>query len=288
VVCRAAQLSYNRRRKTTENHAARKTVRSMSSALDPISWWTDLKLGLSVLTRLPVRAGIGEDGEAAGRSLAQASRVMPLVGVVVGLAGTLAFWLAGLLGLPALAAGLIAVGATILLTGAFHEDGLADVADGFGGAFARDRKLEIMRDSRIGTYGVLALVLSLGLRAAALAAIGPGWLAGAALIAAHAAARCALPVVMATTPLARDDGLAAGAGRPGRADVWTALGLAAAIAVVVLGPGLGLLALVACAAATAAMVLLARAQIGGYTGDVLGATEQMGETAVLLAIAAAL
>ena len=260
----------------------------MPSALDPVSWWTDLKLGLSVLTRLPVRAPIGEDGEAGGRSLGQAGRVMPLVGVVVGLAGALAFWLASLLGLPALAAGLIAVGATILLTGAFHEDGLADVADGFGGAFDRDRKLEIMRDSRIGTYGVLALILSLGLRAAALAAIGPGWLAGAALIAAHAGARGALPVVMATTPPARDDGLAAAAGRPGRREVWTALGLAAAIAVVLLGPGLGLVALLACAAAAAAMVLLARAQIGGYTGDVLGATEQMGETAVLLAIAAAL
>ena len=100
MVCRAAQLSYNRRRKTTENHAARKTARPMPSALDPVSWWTDLKLGLSVLTRLPVRAPIGADGEAGDRSLGQAGRVMPLVGVVVELLETASYSVSG--GTPAL------------------------------------------------------------------------------------------------------------------------------------------------------------------------------------------
>lgn len=289
---------------------------TMLSADDLSPWWTDLKIGLGFLTRLPlaVRAetpakddadassgvddvqgddvqgdGVQGDGVQRGNTgIARATRVFPLVGALIGLAGGLAFWLAHGLGLPPLAAGLIAVAATICLTGALHEDGLADVADGFGGAFARERKLEIMRDSATGAYGTLALVLSVGLRGAALAALAEPGAALAALIAAHAVSRSALPAVMLQVPLARRDGLAVAANKPEAAQAGIALALGAVMALILLGFGAGLLAVIAAGLATGAMVLVAQAHIGGYTGDVLGAIQQLAEIAVLLTAAAAL
>jgi adenosylcobinamide-GDP ribazoletransferase len=243
-----------------------------------------MKTVLGLLTRLPIRP----HGEVAGPDIARAGRVMPLAGALIGLVGAAAFWLSDAFGLPPLASGLLAVAATILFTGAFHEDGLADAADGLGAVTPRARRLEIMRDSRVGTYGALALVLSVGLRVAALDAIAAPGAAAAALISAHAAARALLPAVMAWTPLARADGLAAGAGRPESAQVGVALGLGAAIALILLGFGAAIAALVLAGLAAAAMAWLARAQLGGYTGDVLGAIEQVGEVAVLLAAAAIL
>jgi adenosylcobinamide-GDP ribazoletransferase len=256
----------------------------------PGAWWADLKVALALLTRLPM----GPSGDAEAPDIARAGRVMPLAGALIGLVGAAAFWLSGGLGLPPLVSGLVAVAATILFTGAFHEDGLADTADGLGATAERARRLEIMRDSRTGTYGALALILSVGLRAAALAAIAasgaaPG--AGAvavALISAHALARALPPAVMAWVPLARSDGLAAGAGRPEPAQAWFALGLGALIALLLLDFGTAVAAMAAAGLAAGALVLLARARIGGYTGDVLGAIEQVGEVAVLLAAAAVL
>jgi adenosylcobinamide-GDP ribazoletransferase len=167
-----------------------------------------------------------------------------------------------------------------------HEDGLADAADGLGGGRDRDEKLAIMRDSRHGTFGILALVLSVGLRAAALAGIGDPLHAGIALIAAHAASRGALPPVMRLLRPARADGLGATAGRPSRAVAATAAIIGGGIALVTLGPGIGVVALVLTAAATTLAALLARRQIGGYTGDVLGFCQQLGEIVMLLAAAA--
>ena len=248
------------------------------------AWWADLKTALGLLTRLPV--GSRED---AGRTgIARANRAMPLAGALIGSVGAAAFWLSDALSLPPLVSGLLAVAATILFTGAFHEDGLADAADGLGAMAERARKLEIMRDSRLGTYGALALVLSIGLRAAALEAIATPWAAAAALISAHTVARALLPAVMAWTPAARADGLGAAAGPPESAQVGVALGLAAAIALVLLGFGAAIAAFVLAGLAAAALASLARTGVGGYTGDVLGAIEQVGEVAVLLAAAAIL
>ncbi len=256
----------------------------MHPANHPGAWWGDLKVALALLTRLPM----APSGDVEAPDIARAGRVMPLAGALIGLVGAVAFWLSAALGLPPLVSGLVAVAATILFTGAFHEDGLADTADGFGAAAERVRRLEIMRDSRTGTHGALALILSVGLRAAALAAIaGPGAVA-VALISAHALARALLPAVMAWTPLARSDGLAAGAGRPEPAQAGLALGLGALIALLLLDFGTAVAAMAAAGLAAGALVLLARARIGGYTGDVLGAIEQIGEVAVLLAAAAAL
>ncbi len=244
----------------------------------------DFKLAYGFLTRLPAPFHVPDAAGGLGRAL----RLAPLVGLVVGVGGALVSWIAiGGLGLPPLPAALLTVAATVWITGALHEDGLADVADGFGGAFERRRKLAIMRDSRIGTYGVLALILSVGLRAAALAVLAGPEVVTAALVAAHALSRGLLPSVMLVLVPARDEGLAATAGRPGVPDALIGLGLGLLLAVLaagVLGLGLGVAAL----AAAAATGLIALRQIGGYTGDVLGAVQQAVEIAVLLAAATAL
>ena len=251
----------------------------------PISlWWRDFALATTFLTRVPLGRGLAaEPGE-----LARAARVMPLVGAGVGLGGGLVYAAADGLGLPPALAALLALGATVLITGALHEDGLADTADGFGGGAERARKLAIMRASDIGTYGVLAVVLSLALRAAALSALAEPGAVVLALIAAHGLARAALPPVMATLPPAREDGLAAGVGRVAAPHAWTAAGLGAALAWLTLGLGSALVVLVLAAAAAALVARLARAQIGGMTGDVLGAVEQAVECAVLLGLVALL
>jgi adenosylcobinamide-GDP ribazoletransferase len=234
-------------------------------------WWDDLVAAGRFLTRLPL-AGLSS---AHTGLLARSMRAFPLVGIVVGAAGWAAYAVAADIGLPSTIAALLALAATVLVTGALHEDGFADTADGFGGGEDRAGKLAIMRDSRIGAYGVIALVFSLALRSAALAVLTTPR-AGAALIAAHAVSRAGLPIVMRWLAPARDDGLGASAGQPDDA----AIGWCAGIAV----PGLA--ALVVAAAAVAGLARLAQRQIGGYTGDVLGAAQQIGEIAVLLTAAA--
>lgn len=250
--------------------------------------WPDLKLCLVFMTRLPLRL----DDRTQNRSLAQACALLPLVGIVVGLAGAAVLWLTLGVGLPPMAAAATAVTATILLTGALHEDGLADVADGFGGGLGKARKLEIMRDSRIGSYGVIAIGLSLILRVILLADIVSRfesfWAVAGALIAIHALGRGILPAVMAILPLARGDGLAARAERPTSGRAAAAFILALLIALFCLGPAAGFTASLAAGIAVVFMAWLARRQIGGYTGDVLGASEQVGEIAALAAITAIL
>jgi len=176
--------------------------------------------------------------------------------------------------------------AGIALTGAFHEDGLADTADGFGGGRGRDAKLAIMRDSRHGSFAILALAFSVGLRGAALATMGDPIHAGLALLAAHAASRGALPAMMHLLKPARADGLGFTAGRPSRAVALTAAVIGIAIALAALGPARGAITLLLAAAGIALMAMLARRQIGGYTGDVLGAFQQIGEIVMLLVAAA--
>ena len=241
----------------------------------------DFLIATGLLTRLPVGAPAAADG-----AIAAAGWAFPLVGAGIGGIAAIAFFSAESLGLSELPAALMALAAGIALTGALHEDGLADTADGFGGGRSRDEKLAIMRDSRHGTFGILALVLSVALRAAALAEIGDPIHAGLALIAAHAASRGALPPIMRLLPAARADGLGAAAGRPSGAIAAVAAAIGAAIALATLGPLAGAVALILTAGATALAALLAQRQIGGYTGDVLGCCQQLGEIVMLLAAAA--
>jgi adenosylcobinamide-GDP ribazoletransferase len=238
----------------------------------------ELRLAIGFLTRLPVSA----TEEIPAGALARAGWAFPVVGTVIGLLGAIGYSLAATLGLPPLAAALLALAVTVGLSGALHEDGLADSADGLFGGADRAQRLAIMRDSRSGAYGVLALIFSIGMRAAALAALGDPGRVAAALVAAHAVARGGLPLVLRALDPARDDGLGAAAGRPDAGLAWGAAAVGAVIALIALGLG----AAVALALAAAAMALvagLARRKIGGYTGDILGAVEQAGEIVMLLA-----
>jgi adenosylcobinamide-GDP ribazoletransferase len=251
------------------------------------AWRDEFLAAFTFLTRLPLSSAQADAlRPAIMPSLAEASWAFPLVGLVIGAIGGIAYAIASALALPALAAALIALATTALVTGALHEDGLADTADGFGGGATSERKLDIMRDSRIGTFGVLALIFSIGLRVVAIADIGTGWHVFAALIAAHALSRGVLPAALHRLDPARPDGLGAGAGRPEQNQVLIALAIALVIAVIAIGLRAGLSAAVVAALAAIAIGWLAQRQIGGQTGDVLGAIEQGAETAALLAAAA--
>ncbi|MCI0431690.1 MAG: adenosylcobinamide-GDP ribazoletransferase [Rhodospirillales bacterium] len=241
----------------------------------------DIRVALIFLTRLP----LPHDGTITGADLARATWANPLAGALIGAAGGFAYAIAFALHLPPLLSALFALAATILLTGALHEDGLGDVADGFGGGFARERKLEIMRDSRIGTYACLALVLSVAIRAAAVASLATPAAAAAGLIAAHAGARAVIPTLMRLVPLARSEGLAAHTGEPPAAAAFAALALGFVVLALSLGGAAVPAGLAGCGAAYA-MGRTAKRHIGGRTGDVLGAAEQVAEAAILVTAAA--
>ena len=222
----------------------------------------------------------------------------PLAGALVGGIGAAALIVAHAVRLPGLMAGAIALAATIAATGALHEDGLADVADGFGGGITRERKLEILRDSRVGTYGVIALVLSLLLRASAIAraaALGHGY-AAAAFVLCGALARLGALAPLALLPPARADGAGASASagvssRHLAEAAMTSLVLSIALGTASLGLEAALFALVVGLGAAMGVVSLARRQIGGQTGDVAGAAAAAAEmgawTALLIGFAPA-
>ena len=191
------------------------------------------------------------------------------------------------IGVPDLAAAALALGASAIITGALHEDGLADVADGFGGGRNLESKLEIMRDSRLGTYGAMILLVSFAAKLSALAAIPDGYVIPS-LIAAHALARGVLPAMSLNLPYARKDGLARNAGQPDAATATIAGGLALLIALLSLSWSNALFAAVLAGLSGLAMAWLALRQIGGQTGDVLGGAEQVAETAILVLLAARL
>jgi adenosylcobinamide-GDP ribazoletransferase len=245
----------------------------------------DLRTAVMLLTRLPVGRGGPEAPD-----LTRAVWAYPVVGALVGALGGLA--LAGLtaLGLPAAAAAILAVAVQALATGGFHEDGLADCFDGFGGGWTRARKLEIMKDSRLGSYGALALILTLALRVQALAllAAAGAWPAFAAVLAAGALSRGSIVALLCALPAARPDGMGSVAGRPGGGVAAAGLILALAPLALTGDAAAAGLALGAAVAIGGGFAWLARRQIGGYTGDVLGAGQQLTETTALLALAVAL
>jgi len=238
----------------------------------------DIKISILVCTRLPLH--YSAPIESCG--VARAGWALPVAGLVVGGAGALAYTVALTVRLPSTLAAALALLATLLITGCLHEDGLADTADGLGGGSDRARKLEIMRDSRLGTYGACALMMSLLLRWAALAAMASPVAVASSLIAAHASARAALPAFMHFVPPARLDGLSAEAGQPAlrSASVGVLLGVLALATA--LGPAATMIGLALATCAGLFMAWLSMRQIGGQTGDVLGAVEQIIEIAILL------
>lgn len=224
------------------------------------------------------------------RPMAACSRGIPVAGLVVGAIAGFALWLAGQLDTGFFLAASIGLLALTALTGALHEDGLADFADA-NGAANRERRLEIMRDSHIGSYGVLALMFSVLLRLGALVVVAQaaGLLAAAcALAAAACVSRTASLWPLKALPPARRDGASAGFGRPKSADMRDA-SLIAAIVALVLAGSISLigavLALAAAAAAARRVARLAERRLGGQTGDVAGAAAQSAEIAFLVVLA---
>ncbi|MEX2518461.1 MAG: adenosylcobinamide-GDP ribazoletransferase [Paracoccaceae bacterium] len=236
-------------------------------------------VALRFLTRLPTPGRIGHEPD----DLARASGYFPVVGLLLGaLAG--AVWLGAGAVLPTpLAAGLT-LSALLLLTGALHEDGLADCCDGLGGGRSRERALEIMRDSRIGAYGAAGLALSLGLRWAALAGMSP--LQGLiALLIALAGGRAAIVLILATGAYARAEGLASGAASAGRRECLIAVFVA--LAAGALAGLAGVCAVFAALAAARVWLACLTRRLGGYTGDGLGAAEQLAQIVAFLVLAGA-
>ena len=239
---------------------------------------SDLISAAMLLTRLPVR-GAPSDPAARG------AWAWPLVGLAVGLPAGLAGMAVAAANLPGGLAAATALAVSIALTGALHEDGLADCCDGFWGGADRARRLEIMRDSRIGTYGVLALVLSVLARWVLLElALAQGNLLGAAVV-AGVVSRAPMAVLARALPNARGQGLSHGVGRPSAraAGIGIAAGLLTLLTQGIAHAALGVLLAAAAAASVAA---IARRKVGGQTGDVLGAAQQLTEIAVLAALVA--
>ena len=240
----------------------------------------DLSAALALLSRWPLRPC-----PAAMTRGARAAWAWPLVGLMLASLSILLAFITQAVGIKGEISALLALALLIVMTGALHEDGLADVADGFWGGFTRDRRLEIMRDSHIGSYGVLALTGSVGLRAATLVLLADHL--AIALLVSASLSRAAMAWVMAGLPHARSDGLSVHTGRPGHRTVALALGLAALVTLPLLGSS-ALWVLAVAILATLACRSIARAKIGGQTGDVLGATQQITEIATLLTLSALL
>lgn len=232
----------------------------------------DLWSAFGLLSRIPV-PGHAPAG-------ARGAWAWPLVGVAVGLVAGACAWAVSGAG-PGVAAA-VALAVQAVLTGAMHEDGLADCADGFWGGPTRDRRLEIMKDSRVGSYGVLALVL-VGL--AGWSAVAQADRVVALLAAAGALSRAPMAVLMAALPNAREGGLSRLVGRPSGAVAGTGVALAVAVAVALCGPA-ALRAALAVGVAALAVGLVAKRKIGGQTGDVLGAAQQLGFVAAVAVLGA--
>lgn len=241
----------------------------------------DLLSAFALLTRLPL-----PNHQGTGAASAWA---WPLVGAVLGACGaglaSAALWLGVTPGVTAVL--VLALGA--ILTGGLHEDGLSDTADGLYGGWTRERRLEIMKDSRAGSYGVLALVLVTLARWSALTALlvygGPTHGFWAALVATGALSRLPMVLMIALLPNARGEGLSHATGRPAQSTALAALGLATGIAAVL--TGWAALPMLGAALAMAVLIsVVALRRIGGQTGDVLGASQQLAEAGCLAVLSA--
>ncbi|CUW44327.1 cobalamin synthase [Brucella vulpis] len=247
---------------------------------------------LGFLSRLPLPQGWFDNTD---DSLPRNARAFPLAGGILGLLAGVALLIANAISLPPLAAALIAIGALAAMTGALHEDGLGDTADGFFGASTPDRRLDIMKDSRIGTFAALTLVIWTGVKASLLMAIiaraGASY-ALLALIGTEAASRAGMLAFWHALPSARPGGLADSMGQPQWETVVCGCGLGLALLAIGFLPSGGMVALInALVLMTVVLFGFARlcmAKIGGQTGDTLGTAQQIGALAALIGLVMAL
>ncbi|MBO6577609.1 MAG: adenosylcobinamide-GDP ribazoletransferase [Thalassospira sp.] len=249
-----------------------------------VSRISDFWRALALLSRVPVKGIDDFRAEVIARSVWS----WPLVGLLLAGFAMLPAMLVYSLTANILIFAIIASAGMVLLTGSMHEDGIADCADGFGGGFERARKLEIMRDSQIGTYGVVALILCFGLRLILLSAAGDAGQAAILFLVMAITSRAAMPVVMHILPPARDDGLGKGAGTPSVMMVGLGVGLALILSLVLSGLFATLAIFMGGLLAVGIVAAVAKWQIGGQTGDVLGATQIVTELFVGIAFIAVL
>lgn len=245
-----------------------------------------LFIALGFFTRLPIPGWVAFSPD----KLGQAARFLPLVGWIIGLIGATVYWLAVQV-LPVDLALVLSMAATIRATGAFHEDGWADTCDGLGGGWTKAQVLAIMKDSRIGSYGAIGLVLVLLAKYLALAnlAAGDDYPVIAALLVAHSLSRLAAVSLMAVLDYARADDSAKSASvarRPTSAELGLAT-LAGILPLLLLNPREALTALVLTAIVIVWAIRTFARRLGGYTGDCLGATQQVAELAIYFGILAA-
>ena len=259
--------------------------------MDWRDYLTDTARAVSFLSRISVPARIfdGHDG-----SLSRGVRAFPLAGLLVSLPAAATLLLMLVLNATPLLAAFAALAVQAVVTGALHEDGLSDTADGLGGGRDRDHALAIMKDSRIGSHGAVALLIAFGLRAAAIAELAThlGPLAAAMCLPATAALSRALMVWhWSALPPARTNGLAVAAGAPSKSALNLALISGLALAASLLVPAASLfayfLAVLVAALAAVAFTSKVRRVLNGHTGDTIGATQQVTEIAALAALAMA-
>lgn len=234
----------------------------------------DIPAALGLLTRIPVQV---DSAWAADRGPAQAW-AYPLAGVALGIIAVIGAWCLGGLGLSPLAIGIMVVGFTAFITGAMHEDGLADTCDGLWGGWTAAQRLEIMKDSRVGVYGVVGLVTILGIKAVLYGQILETsiW----PILGVMAASRAAMVPVMAYLPHARTNGLSHQVGQPSQQTAWLALAIGG-LALLITG---GWFAIVLVPLVAWGVAVVARSKINGQTGDILGATQQLSEVAALIGV----
>jgi adenosylcobinamide-GDP ribazoletransferase len=261
----------------------------------PVSGWQALAIDLAhcvrFYSRLPVPALPWEQNAHALPSFPRLVRMIPVAGLLLGLLPAAALGLALLLDLGPWLAATLSVAVMVLTTGALHEDGLADTADSVGGT-TREKRLEIMRDSRIGSFGASALFLSLALRIGALAALASRVESGAVIAAVLVVAslsRTAGLMPLVFLPPARRDGMSKSVGQPAREIFWLAAGIAAALAIVIGSlaglPSQGLaLMLMLSGLSGLALTGFAARHLGGQTGDIAGAAQQAAEIAALIGL----
>ncbi len=259
-------------------------------------WLVATAICVRFYSRLPVPPLPGEGDIHARPDFRLVPRAVPLAALLIALPAALVVLGAGVAGLHPMLNAALGMTALVLVTGAFHEDGLGDSADGLFGGQTPERRLEIMKDSRVGSFGAVAIALALLLRVTALGsivAVAGGLAASAVVLAAAMASRASGVWLLFNEAPARTGGASAAVGQPNSTTAAIAIGLSTAVGLgltlLVSLPPRGLpLALALAALATLGLARLARRLIGGQTGDIVGAAQQIAEIAVYLGFALAL
>jgi adenosylcobinamide-GDP ribazoletransferase len=248
----------------------------------PLERWAEFRIVAAFLSSIPISLDAKEAKTGLGDAAAMFSLVGSAIGAVAGAGLVVAAWF----GLHPMACAFVAVLIAVILSGALHEDGLADFCDGLGGGKDGAAKLKIMRDSRIGTFGVLAVVLVVGLKVSSLTGLPGSWWAFGALVASAAISRGVMPFLMLFMEPARKSGLSFKAGKPDLSDAVLGAVFALALSIAIFGFVSGIIIVLVSVIAAGIVGVLANRQVNGHTGDVLGAAQQASEVAAIMAAAA--